>query len=236
MPRQRSTFTATFIDDLSRALYHQKNIDRANEYLSSRKLNPLNLKFPWTATGSDPAEFNYFRGILPPVIFCDCLYIPIVEIDSDPENPVLGGFDVRFLGDQAHRLRWAKRRRDVSTEFLYNAHTILTVDQIIVAEGAMDVESFRLCGYEAISPLGSLFSPRFVHFLYATECEIYLAYDNDSAGHSAQSKILEYVSRYVPAQVKFHTLIYPYKDPNECLQKLGTDGLKAKIDCQLRSY
>jgi DNA primase len=75
--------------------------------------------------------------------------------------------------------------------------------------------------------------PKICHFLYATGCEIFIAFDNDEGGRSATKKILEVVSKYPKAAKKFHILNYPYQDPNHCLMKIGPGKFVDKIKFQL---
>jgi hypothetical protein len=225
------------IDTLTTILYSDgENINRGNAYVRSRGLDPARLKFPWLASTSVTTPFEPLKAMDEfPIVFTECAYVPIVEIDSPLDAPVLAGFDVRYIGDAPNRLRWSKRKRQKNSELVYNIHSVLKVDSVILTESAMDSESFRLLGYESISTLNAVASPKLCHFLYACGVDVFLAYDNDDTGKNATAKILRIVEAYPKAAKRFRILNYPYKDANLALQKLGPAKFNDKVKYQLPS-
>jgi hypothetical protein len=223
------------IDNLATILYSDaENINRANAYVKSRGLDPARLKFPWMASGSVTTPFESLKELGEfPIVFTECAYVPIVEIDSPLDAPVLAGFDVRYIGDAPNRLRWSKRKRAKHSELIYNIHAILKGEPVILTESAMDSESARLLGWEAISTLNAVASPKLCHFLYACGVDVFLAYDNDDAGKNATAKILKILEVYPKAAKRFRVLSYPYKDLNAALQKMGASSLKNRLQSQL---
>lgn len=223
------------IDTLTTILYSDaENINRANAYIQSRGLDPSILNFPWMASGSVTTPFESLKELGEfPIVFTECLYVPIVDISSLPEAPVLEGFDVRYVGEAPNRLRWSKRKRAKHSELIYNLHAILKGGPVILTESAMDSESFRLLGYESISTLNAVASPKLCHFLYACGVDVFLAYDNDDAGKNATAKILKTVEVYPKAAQRFRVLNYPYKDANKALEKLGPARFRDKVKYQL---
>lgn len=227
--------TNCVVDLLADVLYSDElNAQRGREYILSRNLDPDKIQFPWLVSSTDTTLFRDISPDLPPITFTECLYVPIVEMDSLPGAPALAGFDIRYIGESMpKRIRWVKQKRDKDSELVYNAQAVLDSEYIIVTEGAIDAETFQLLGYRAMSPLGSKSNPRLVHYLYATGCDIFLAYDNDEKGMRATTKILEIVQKYPNAVPKFRILKYPSKDPNEALKILGKAKLRGQIHSQL---
>jgi hypothetical protein len=225
-----------FIDRLASALYFQENIDRATQYLKTRGADNARFKFPWVATGPEMGFFTQFKDNYPPQIFVNSLYIPIVDVRSDPDKPQLAGFDVRYIGDEDKRLRWHKFKRTPTTPLIYNSHIVETHDTIIVAEGALDAEAFQRVGYPAIGALTSHHSPRFVYFLIALGKKVLLAYDNDDNGKKATEKILLHQAKYPPLATHVTPLLYPAKDPAKALELLGPPAFKLHIEQQITQW
>lgn len=234
MSQKHLKLPESFIDELASIVYSQENIERANAYARTRGIDPSVFTFPWAATGPDMWPFERFRPIgIAPVVYTEVLLIPVVEIDCDPAKPRLAGFDIRYLGQQAYRHRWTKRKRTEQTNLVYNAHAALKGDALIVTEGAIDAEAFRTCGWEACAALTALKTPRFVHFLYALGTRIYLAFDNDDDGKKATKYIIDYQAKFTGAPPVIQPLIYPMKDPGKAIETLGRDAFKQHIAFQL---
>lgn len=223
----------SFVGDLAQVVYTAENIERARQYVRTRGLNPDLFNFPWAQTDDNAWPYEPFRDLYPPVIFTNCLYIPVTEISSGAGQPVIAGWDIRYQADEGHRLRWSKRKRTQDTALVYNSAAVLKGDAIIVTEGAMDAESFRTCGWEAMAALTALKTPRFVHFLYACASRVYLAFDNDDDGKKATKWILEYAAQFPTTTPVITPLIYPMKDPSKFLESVGPDAFRQNFAYQL---
>lgn len=221
-----------FIDHLASVIYTQENVERGSSYLRGRGINPDLLPYPWTATGSDLTPFSQYRSWYPLHIFSDSLYIPITDM-RDPTSRTLAGFDVRYIGEDASRIRYHKFKRDSTTHLFYNLPAALTSSYIIVTEGAIDAQTFIQLGYTAISPLTALATLRFAQLLYALVPKIYLSYDNNPDGVKAMSKILKLVSPYPVVANSFQVLTYKGKDPNEGLMLFGPDYMSLLLSQQI---
>ena len=221
-----------FVDHLAVTIYTPENLERGRLYLKSRGLAPEKLPYPWVHTGPELIPYEPYRGFYPPQIFADSLYVPILDM-RDPTGATLAGFDVRYTGPDQHRLRYHKFKRDAQTQLFYNFHGSLRKPYVIVAEGAIDAQSFIQLGYHAIAPLTALADPRFALLLYALAERIFIAYDNDADGMKATAKLLKTVAGIPVIANAFTALTYKGKDPNEGLKQFGPDYLTALLRNQI---
>jgi hypothetical protein len=223
-----------FIDELANVIYNKENIERANQYLIKRGINPQQLKFPYTLTDDVEANFWRFRQDFPPQIFLNNLYIPIIDIK---DHTKLVGFDVRYIGDDPRRVKFNKFKRGKDYTFIYNFCSFReNLDRpILVLESALDVESVRGLGLNltCISFLSAIHHLRSVLFLYGMAEKIYYMYDNDKAGNTAIKRIIKHVSFSTDIMRKFNFINYKGKDANETLTIFGSDYLRNTIESQI---
>jgi hypothetical protein len=223
-----------FIDQIANIIYSKENIDRANEYILSRGINPNQLAFPYTCTSSLEAHFWRFREKYPPYLFIDSLYIPIVDIR---DGKTLVGFDIRYNGTSDKRTRWHKFKRRDEDIFIYNFQEFKkNLDwPVLIVESALDVETIRSLGLNitCISFLTAISHIRSVLFLYAMGSKIFYMYDNDSSGSSAISRILKTISFNTEVMNNFTFISYRGKDPNGALEMMGSSYLSQTIQAQI---
>lgn len=223
-----------FIDQLAGIIYSKENIDRANEYILSRGINPNQLAFPYTCTDHVEARFWRFREKYPPMIFTDSLYIPIVDIR---DGKTLVGFDVRYNGNSDKRIRWHKFKRSDEDIFIYNFEEFKkNLDRsVMIVESALDVETVRSLNLNltVIAFLTAISHIRSILFLYAMSDKIYYLYDNDNSGASAVSRILKTISFNAEVMNNFTFISYRGKDANEAVKMMGSDYLSQTIQAQI---
>ena len=129
----RQKTPAEFIDWLANYLYaFPGGTDATALYLhKERKLDMGAFSFPWVLTDDNA---DYFRGLqqyLPPRLFTNCLFVPVVDV-AEQQPPKLSGFDIRYLGTEQRRLRWMKIRRDEANPMLYNPAALLSPETYVV--------------------------------------------------------------------------------------------------------
>lgn len=224
-----------FIQELSRIIFNQENVDRAKDYIRSRSIDPNKLRNKCVVTGSNEGLFSRFSNLYPANIFIDSLYVPIVDI-INPNNLI--GFDVKYLGISSYRTRFHKFKITPDSFMIYfskNINEIEDEEPILVTEGVMDAFTIKQLGYTAISPLTALNSLKFCLFLYSISNRIYLMYDNDQTGRKATEKIMRNVSFDLDIQKSFKPIIYSGKDPNQVLMGQGPLYLKQMLSSQIGS-
>ncbi|MFA5071279.1 MAG: toprim domain-containing protein [Candidatus Pacearchaeota archaeon] len=221
------------IYELANILYTPGNIEAGRKYLSGRKINPDNLKFPVVLTDTNSEPFNCFRRLYHPNTFTECAFFPIVDF----ENPTyLIGFDVRYIGKDPTRLRYHKFKINPQTFLLYFTQELDKIDPnkpMLVTEGFVDAETLRELGYPVISPLTAMHSLKFCAFLKAISNKIYICYDNDEAGKKAVLKIMQEVSIDPNFKRSFNFLNYSGKDPNQAANDYGKEYLHTVLKGQI---
>jgi len=224
------------LDALSNVLYTPENIARANNYVTGRGLDPSRFRFPFAASGPDPARFYGFDAIARPYLLTNTLYMPILDL-FDPEGKRLIGFDMRYLGEKENRLRYRKIKRNPTDPLLYNVHEALTRPQLplVVCEGVIDVESLRLLDLpcNVISPLTATTNDELIIALVALSQKILIAYDNDSKGRNAKTKFNNILAPF-KSSVEVRSLTFLGPDLNQALQDRGAGFLKQLIRPQIR--
>lgn len=222
-----------FIYELTKVICTQENVNRANEYLLNRGLNPTLLKYSCVATGEDVESFRRFSNLYPVNIFPNSLYIPIVDI----ENPeILVGYDVKYLGSDSFRTRFHKFKIQPDTFLLYYSKKLEDIgdeEPVLVVESFIDAVTLEQLGYTVLSPLTALNHLKFCLFLYSVSNCNYIMYDNDTPGRKAIQKIMQSVSIDPDIQKSFNPVIYSGKDPNEVLQTQGPEYLKEMLKIQI---
>ena len=153
--------------------------------------------------------------------------IPILDI-----NGKVIGFGGRVLGDGKPKYINTK-----DTQVFDKSHTLFAMNiakrsrkgYIICCEGYMDVISMHQAGFDnAVASLGTAFTPGHANILKRYAKEIYLAYDSDGAGVTATLRNLAILRQFdVPVRV---INMKPYKDPDELIQALGTEGFQERIN------
>jgi len=223
-----------FIDQLANVIYSKEGIERANEYISSRGINPDQLEFPCAYTDHVEARFWRFKEKYPPYLFTNSLYIPIVDI---MDSKRLIGFDIRYNGNSDKRTKWYKLKRNEGDTLIYNFEEFKKnlEKPILVVESALDVETIRGLGLEVtcISFLTAMSNLNSILFLYAMSEKVYYMYDNDSSGSSAISRILKNISFNTDVMKNFTFISYRGGDPNDAINVFGSEYLKNAIEAQI---
>ncbi len=98
----------------------------------------------------------------------------------------------------------------------------------ICCEGYMDVISMHQAGFDnAVASLGTAFTFGHANIIKRYANEVYLAYDSDDAGVNATLKVIGILKETgVRARV---INMRPYKDPDEIIQALGSEGFEERI-------
>ena len=219
-----------FLDKLSQRIYTPANIERANEYMVSRKLDPQGLRYPWTMTDGNSTKFKNFSKY-PESIFIDSLFIPVPHFQH-PE--IVDCYDVRYVGTSDGRTRFHKMKRAREDSIIvYNIHAVFENPTwpVVVVESAIDAESIRSLNLPVvpISPLTAQFGNRFSSFLYAISNDVLICYDNDPTGIKATSKIKSLLEPFPEVSKSFTYVFYSGFDPNDSLCTLGRCYLKEVI-------
>ncbi len=109
------------------------------------------------------------------------------------------------------------------TLFAFNFAKRHCSEQIIVAEGYMDVIALHRAGFQnAVATLGTAITSNHVGMLARYTKEVVLCYDSDDAGRKATDRALELFQR---VNVRTKVLHIPeVKDPDEFIQKKGAQG------------
>lgn len=225
-----------FIPRLANVVYTEENIERANQYLIERKINPTNLQYPFTITGSDLAPFGQFRDSHRILIFTDSLYMPITDL----ENPSkLVGFDVRYMGTNPIRTRFIKFKESPQTNLIWYSKPVSEIginEPLIVTESIFDALSIKaVVDFPILSFLNAMSHQRFCYFLYAITNNINTMYDNDDAGRKATQRITKMVSSSPEIAKCFKPILYNGKDPNQVLVDRGSAYLEEVIKANVRA-
>lgn len=221
------------IQDLANILYTQENLLAAQEYLHKRGVDVKKMRFPPVLSGKDPTKFVYLSKHLPSHLFTETIFFPITDIE-DPTHLV--GFDARYLGNDKSRLRYRKFKEEGNEFLLYYTHPIDTIDSsvpLIVTEGIIDAETIRPLGFPVITPLTAMHSFKFCCFLKAISNNIYIAYDNDSAGQIATKNIIREIKISPEFKKAFKFLNFQGKDLNDSYRENGRDYLFNILKAQL---
>lgn len=99
----------------------------------------------------------------------------------------------------------------------------------ICCEGYMDVISMHQAGFDnAVASLGTAFTFGHANIIKRYANDVYLAYDSDGAGVLATMKVIA-ILREVGVKARVINM-RPYKDPDELIQALGSDGFEERIN------
>ena len=92
-------------------------------------------------------------------------------------------------------------------------------ESVMLCEGPLDAISLQLAGINATATMGSSPSKFQMELLKDAECEVVIAYDNDSAGGLGADKIEELRKSLMLPEVKICPPPPRFKDWNEAWQK-----------------
>ncbi len=149
----------------------------------------------------------------------------------DPNNRVIG-FGGRVLGDGLPKYINSQDTPvfDKSRN-LYGLNLAKKSKRrgIIFCEGYMDVISMHQAGFDnAVASLGTALTVGQVNLIKRYTDSVYLAYDSDEAGTKAALRALQIMREFeMPARV---ISLKPYKDPDELIQKEGSEAFERRID------
>jgi hypothetical protein len=222
----------SFLDDLLSVLYTDENVARANKYMQLRELESKGLEFPWVATGKNSKPFDFLgTERIPSWMYTECLYIPLIDVSSTQgDYPV--GLDVRYIGSNPNRVRYRKIKRAKECPLLYNFHRARKSESIVLVEGAIDAESVRLLGYEALASLTALGTDRYAQMLYSLDTPIYVMFDNDYEGRKATMSLMKYFEALGALQ-QIKPIVYLGKDPNQAYTTYGYSYMKTCLNNQI---
>ena len=212
---------------VSNAVYTERGIELASEYLKSRNLDAGKLAVPWTVTHeSTPYGALPHPLVRNPERYRDALFIPITGFPPDGAAvPPLAGFDVRALRDSPSRPRYQKIKGDLP--LVYGLHNLRRrPPYVVVTEGAIDAETFHQLGFPAVSALSASKTVRWAGFLSALTPNVVIAYDMDEQGRK-QAEALQEHFRAAGFRVP-HVMSYKGTDPSDCASSFGLDYLRSQ--------
>lgn len=162
--------------------------------------------------GKNGNYYDFFRGRL---------MIPIIDIRGN-----VIAFGGRILEDGQPKYLNSPDSpifNKNKTLFAFNFAKRYCNEQIIVAEGYMDVIALHRAGFQnAVATLGTAITSNHVGMLARYTKEVVLCYDSDDAGRKATDRALELFQR---VNVRTKVLHIPgAKDPDEFIQKKGAQG------------
>ena len=223
----------SFLYELTNIICNPPNINKANNYLISRGIDPSLMRYSFAISDSDENPFKKFSNLFPPNIFIDSLYIPILQITN---STALAGYDVRYLGNASFRTRFHKFKDTTDTFLIYSSKNIEQIkddEPIVVVEGVLDALSIEQLGYTVLTPLTALNTLKFCIFLYSISNRIFFMYDNDDTGRRALQKLMKHVSLDLDIKNSFRPIIYSGKDPNDALLTMGKGYLQTVLKSHL---
>ena len=92
-------------------------------------------------------------------------------------------------------------------------------EPVLLCEGPLDALSLQLAGINATATMGSSPSKFQIETLKDSECQIIVAYDNDTAGKAGTNKTEELRKELMLPEIKICHPPKRYKDWNEAWQK-----------------
>ncbi len=102
-------------------------------------------------------------------------------------------------------------------------------DHLVLCEGYMDVISMHQAGFtNAVASLGTALTPGHCALLARNTKKVVLSYDSDKAGTAAAMRAIPMLRKagITPKILRLD----PYKDPDELIQALGTDGMRERLE------
>lgn len=115
-------------------------------------------------------------------------------------------------------------------QLLYGfSNALRTHKPYILCEGYMDVITLNQAGFsEAVAPLGTAFTPESAITLQRFSPNLYLCFDNDTAGIEATVKAIKMLKRFGIRTIVID--LSPYKDPDEFIKNSGAKEFKKRMD------
>lgn len=160
-------------------------------------------------------------------LFRNRVIFPIIDLRKN-----VIGFGGRVLDDSKPKylnssdtLVFKKSRNLFSLNFAKNAGT----DQLILAEGYMDVIAVHQAGFEnVVATLGTALTSEQCRLISGYAKEVIIAYDSDGAGRAATSRAMGLLEE---VGVKTRILsMQGAKDPDEYLKKFGAQRFKLLLE------
>lgn len=202
---------------LANMCYTPENIERANQYLRTRGIDPAHLQYPYTFTG--PVPDRNLAPYIRPERVTNTLLIPVVSI-ANPQKLI--AFDVRYLGQDPMIPRYSKIKGSPPEPMIYGIHRALAAPKgtpIILGEGAIDCEAaYQMTGLPAVGYLTALAAPSVVATLAAITDLMLIALDNDADGIEASNKLFDIAQRSREAARLFVMVNYHGKDPGKAAE------------------
>lgn len=162
--------------------------------------------------GKNGKYYDFFRGRL---------MVPIIDIRGN-----VIAFGGRILEDGQPKYLNSPDSpifNKNKTLFAFNFAKRCCSEQIIVAEGYMDVIALHRAGFQnAVATLGTAITSNHVGMLARYTKEVVLCYDSDDAGRKATERALELLKRVNLRTKVLH--VTDAKDPDEFIRKKGAQG------------
>ncbi|MCI9625317.1 MAG: DNA primase [Clostridia bacterium] len=162
--------------------------------------------------GKNGKYYDFFRGRL---------MVPIIDIRGN-----VIAFGGRILDDGQPKYLNSPDTpifNKNKTLFAFNFAKRYCSEQIIVAEGYMDVIALHRAGFQnAVATLGTAITSNHVGMLARYTKEVVLCYDSDDAGRKATERALELLQRVNIRTKVLH--VTDAKDPDEFIKKKGAQG------------
>ena len=165
--------------------------------------------------------------------FWNRVMFPIMDVN----NRVIG-FGGRVMGDGTPKyLNSPETMLFDKSRNLYGLNYARTSRKpyMIICEGYMDVIAMHQAGFtNAVASLGTAFTAQHSILLKRYTQEVRLAYDSDGAGQKAALRAIPILKS---AGINVRVIhMDPYKDPDEFIQKLGTEAFQERIDAAESSF
>lgn len=123
-----------------------------------------------------------------------------------------------------------KSKTVFAANFVKKEKQLVGIDKIILVEGYMDVFSLMKSGYNnAVAGMGTALTPGQAKIIGSLTTSVYVCYDGDEAGQTANLKNLEVLN---DAGLNIHVITIPDAgmDPDDYIGKYGKKGFDKLID------
>jgi DNA primase len=227
------TISDYFIENLNKT-----NSTKPKQYLNSRKINENEIqKFKLGFAENDEKVFYKFcndnqidkqilksLGLLSEkhnLLFRDRIMFPITNFRNEVVaygGRALNDYGPKYLNSAESQIYKKNRTLFFTDNFL---KSVKNNNEIIIVEGYFDVLAFNLLGYSNVaSPSGTALTIQQLEQLSKYSTNITLAFDNDKAGVSATTRILD-LKKSTSRDLNLTCLLLPseYKDIGEFYEK-----------------
>jgi DNA primase len=227
------TISDYFIENLNKT-----NSSKPKQYLNSRKINENEIqKFKLGFAENDEKVFYKFcndnqidkqilksLGLLSEkhnLLFRDRIMFPITNFRNEVVaygGRALNDYGPKYLNSAESQIYKKNRTLFFTDNFL---KSVKNNNEIIIVEGYFDVLAFNLLGYSNVaSPSGTALTIQQLEQLSKYSTNITLAFDNDKAGVSATTRILD-LKKSTSRDLNLTCLLLPseYKDIGEFYEK-----------------